>query len=104
MGPKEALKESVLSTKIDEKAPKEGFQGKCFNYGKKGHRKANYKKPKKQEKPGKDEKSPSIGPLPTPRGSKGLSLGPEKPIANTNSATEASWMAITEPTYSRDML
>jgi hypothetical protein len=90
MGLKEALKESVLSTKTDEKAPKEGFQGKCFNYSKKGYRKADYKKPKKQEKPGKDEKSPSIGPLPTPRGGKGLSLGPEKPIANANSAMEAS--------------
>ena len=43
-----------------------------------------------QEKPRKDEKSPSIGPLLTPRGSKGLSLGPKKPIANTNSAIEAS--------------
>jgi hypothetical protein len=47
MGLKETLKESVLSTKTDEKAPKEGFQGKCFNCGKKGHRKADYKKPKK---------------------------------------------------------
>jgi len=104
MGLKEALKESVLSAKTDEKAPKEGFQGKCFNCGKKGHRKADYKKPKKQEKPGKEEKSPSTGPLPTPRGGKGLSPGPEKPIANANSATEASWMAIAEPTYSKDML
>jgi hypothetical protein len=104
MGPKEALKESVLSAKTDEKAPKEGFQGKCFNCGKKGHRKADCKKPKKQEKPGKDEKSPSTGPLPTPGGGKGLSPGPEKPVANANSATEASWMAIAEPTYSRDML
>ena len=47
MGLKEALKESVLSAKTDEKAPKEGFQGKCFNCGKKGHRKAECKKPKK---------------------------------------------------------
>jgi hypothetical protein len=90
IGPKEALKESILSAKTDEKAPKEGFQGKCFNYSKKGYKKANYKKPKKQEKPRKDKKSPSTGPLPTPRGSKGLSPGPEKPIANTNSTTEAS--------------
>jgi hypothetical protein len=99
MGLKEALKETVLSAKI------EGFQGKCFNYSKKGHRKADCKKPKKEgKKPEKDEKSPSIKPLPTPGGSKGLSPGPEKPIVTTNSTGEASWMAITDTTYSRDLL
>jgi hypothetical protein len=99
MGPKEALKETVLSAKI------EGFQGKCFNCSKKGHRKADCKKPKKKgKKPEKDEKSPSIGPLPTPGDGKGLSPGPEKPTVTANSTREASWMAIADTTYSRDLL
>jgi hypothetical protein len=47
MGPKEALKESVLLAKTGEKSPK--FQGKCFKYSKFGHRKSDYRS-KKEEK------------------------------------------------------
>jgi hypothetical protein len=47
MGPKEALKESVLLAKTGEKSPK--FQGKCFKCGKFGHRKSDCKS-KKVEK------------------------------------------------------
>lgn len=103
MGPKEALKESVLLAKTGEKSPK--FQGKCFKCGKQGHRKSDCKS-KKVEKQ-EQEKSPSTGPLATPGGGRGLSPGPgkstEKPIANASSA-ETSWMALEEPTYSRNDL
>jgi hypothetical protein len=99
MGPKEALKESVLLAKTGEKSPK--FQGKCFKCGKFGYRKSDCRSKKaKQEN---QEKSPSTGPLATPGGGRGLSLGPEKPIANASSA-ETSWMALAEPTYSKDLL
>ena len=104
MGPKEALKESVLLAKTGEKSPK--FQGKCFKYSKFGHRKSDCKS-KKVEKQENQEKSPSTGPLATPGGGRGLSPGPgkstEKPIANASSA-ETSWIALEEPTYSRNDL
>jgi hypothetical protein len=104
IGPKEALKESVLLAKTGEKSPK--FQGKCFKCGKFGHRKSDYKS-KKVEKQENQEKSPSTGPLATPGGGRGLSPGPgkltEKTIANASSA-ETSWMALAEPTYSKDLL
>jgi hypothetical protein len=104
MGPKEALKESVLLAKTGEKSPK--FQGKCFKCGKQGHRKSDCRS-KKGEKQENQEKSPSTGPLATPGGGRGLSPGPgkstEKPIANASSA-ETSWMALAEPTYSKDLL
>jgi hypothetical protein len=103
MGPKEALKESILLAKTGGKSPK--FQRKCFNCGKQGYRKSDCKS-KKVEKQDQ-EKSPSIGPLATPGGGRGLSPGPgkltEKPIANASSA-ETSWMALEEPTYSRNDL
>ena len=67
MGPKEALKESVLLAKTEGKSPK--FQGKYFKYGKQGHRKSDYKS-KKVEKQ-EQEKSPSTGPLVTPGKGKG---------------------------------
>jgi hypothetical protein len=106
MGPKEALKESVLLAKTGGKSPKKAFQGKCFNCGKQGHKKSDCKS-KKVEKQEKQEKSPSTGPLATPGGGRGLSPGPgkstEKPIANASSA-ETSWIALAEPTYSKDLL
>ena len=102
MGPKEALKESVLLAKTGEKSPK--FQGKCFKCGKFGHRKSDCRSKKEKQD---QEKSPSTGPLATPGGGRGLSPGPgkstEKPIANASSA-ETSWMALEEPTYSRNDL
>lgn len=97
MGPKEALKETVLSARTGGKGPKRTFQGKCYNCGKEGHRKAECRG-KKQGTQG--TQSPSTGPLATPGGGRGLSPGPGKPIANANSAIEASWMALIGPTYS----
>jgi len=91
MGPKEALKESVLSAKT---GAKKAFQGKCFNCGKPGHKKANCRSRKSAE-------SPSTGPLETPGGGRGLSPGPK---INANSAVEASWIATTGDSYSGDDL
>jgi Domain of unknown function (DUF4219)/Zinc knuckle len=53
MGPKEPLKETALSAKAGGKQPKKSFQGKCFNCGKQGHRKADCRA----------KSSPSTGPL-----------------------------------------
>jgi hypothetical protein len=93
MGPKEALKESVLLAKTEGKSPK--FQGKYFKYGKQGHRKSDYKS-KKVEKQENQEKSPSTGPLATPGRGRGLSPGPgkltEKPIANAIALKPVRWL------------
>jgi hypothetical protein len=97
MGPKEALKETVLSTKTAVKAPKKPFQGECFNCGKKGHIKAQCKSKKQGQ-------GPSTGPLATPSGGRGLSPGPRERIADAKSAVEASWMASTGPSYSSSKL
>jgi hypothetical protein len=83
MGPKEALKETVLSAKTAAKAPKKPFQGECFNCGKKGHMKAQCKSKKQGQ-------GPSTGPLATPSRGRGLSPGPRESTADAKSAIEAS--------------
>jgi hypothetical protein len=86
MGPKEALRETVLSARTDGNQPKKPFKGKCFHCGKRGHRKSECRA----------RNSPSTGPLATPNGGRGLSPGP---TADANTAIEASWMALTGADY-----
>jgi len=58
---------------------KKGFRGSTLTIVRKAIE-SNYKKLKSKRSLGKDEKSPSIRPLLTPKGNKGLSLGPKKLI------------------------
>ncbi|TGO08062.1 hypothetical protein BPAE_1310g00010 [Botrytis paeoniae] len=83
IGPRESIKENALSIKIQSK----GFKGKCFNCRKGGHRKADYRKPKKDSNSSNTD-SPSTGPLSTPSGGRGLS-----PRAEQAKTAEISWMA-----------
>jgi len=73
--------------------PKKTFNGECFNCGKKGHRQADCRSPKKEEKgvPSSEKgyNRPSTGPLPTPTGGRGLS--PDR----ANQARETAWVAST---------
>jgi hypothetical protein len=70
MGSRESIREGAFSAISIKGRPK--FQGKCYNYRKTGHRARDYRAPKRDA----EGKSPSIGPLPTPLGGRGLSLGP----------------------------
>jgi len=86
IGPKEALRETVLSARTNGNQPKKPFKGKCFHYGKRGYRKLEYRA----------RNSPSIGPLATPNRGRGLSPGP---IVDANTTIEASWIALTGADY-----
>jgi hypothetical protein len=70
MGLREPIREGAFSAISIKGRPK--FQGKCYNYRKTGHRARDYKAPKRDTK----GKNPSTGPLSTPLGERGLSLGP----------------------------
>ncbi|TGO07898.1 hypothetical protein BPAE_1338g00010 [Botrytis paeoniae] len=83
MGPRESIKENALSAKTQSK----GFKGKCFNYEKGGHRKADCRKPKKDSNSSNTD-SPSTRPLSTPSGGRGL-----LPRAEQAKTVEISWMA-----------
>ena len=99
LGPKEPIKESVLSAKDLKKTPKNTkFKGKCWNCDRIGHRSTECKSPKKPEK------SPSTGPLATPNGGRGLSPPPNQPRQQANVATEVSWLAGIKEPKNRDRL
>ena len=69
----------------EDKGRKRGFNGKCYNCGKTGHRKVDCKLPTE-----KGDSRASTGPLTTPNGGRGLS-----PRSNdkTYYTSETSWMA-----------
>ena len=85
-------KTSESAYKAGERS-KKTFNGECFNCGKKGHRQAHCRSPKKEEKgaPSSEKRDnwPSTGPLPTPTGGRGLS--PDR----ANQAKETAWVAST---------
>ncbi len=108
MGPKDPLKETAFSANIGAKGNKRTFQGDCYNCGKKGHRATDCRSKKPEKRTGKGperlEKGPSTGPLATPGGGRGLSPGPNLPSQEANSATETSWMALTERSEEAELL
>ncbi|KIM98252.1 hypothetical protein OIDMADRAFT_56626 [Oidiodendron maius Zn] len=75
---------------------KRGFIGECFYCKKKGYKTAECRKKKKDKEEGKlTDSGPSIGPLPTLLGSRGLLL-PLKPadrLYRANRTEEAIWFA-----------
>jgi hypothetical protein len=91
IGPKEGLKEGALTANIGSKGSRNSrrkepnnsasFKGRCFNYGKTGH--------KKSECTTKPKDNPSTGPLATPNGGRGLSLEPRAGREQANLAEEA---------------
>lgn len=99
MGSKEVIKEEAFKATDTKRKPR--FQGKCFNCGKLGHRARDCRALTKERNP--EERSPSTGPLPTPSGGRGLSLGPSTKemkklysMANAQYAMEQSWAAYTK--------
>jgi hypothetical protein len=95
---KTPVKEVAFEAKegAKDKLERKRFGGECFYCHKKGHRIAECKKKKRDEKEGKKADSgPSTGPLPTPSGGQGLSPPPEHQ-QHANRAVEASWLATVE--------
>ena len=90
MGPKEALKETVLSARTGNKEPRRRFQGKCYNCQKPGHKSTECRSKRPVN-------SPTTGPLATPGGRQGLTPPPTQPNLQANTATEVSWLATTKP-------
>jgi hypothetical protein len=90
MGPREPIKEGAFSAMGTKGRPR--FQGKCYNCGKTGYIARNCRAPKRDTE---GNKSPSIGPLPTPLGGRGLSPGPTGSTNSAKYAIEHSWAALT---------
>lgn len=77
----------------EDKSRKKGFNGKCYNCDKTGHRRADCRSLPKNERG-----RASTGPLTTPNGGRGLSPGDQD---NTYYTSETSWMASTTQTEPR---
>jgi hypothetical protein len=85
IGPREATKEGAFSTTNTKSKTK--FQRKCYNCEKTEHIARDCRAPKRDSrKPGNNS---STEPLPTPSGSRGLSLAPSKATGTITTAKYA---------------
>ena len=95
IGPRETLKETILSARVEAK---KRFQGDCWNCHRKGHRSSECRSKSRPVE------SPSTGPLAPPRGRRGLSPPLRQPNQQARQATKVSWVATTKPENPREKL